>query len=483
MQRLPHSGTLFILGPLFVFGILLGIGRGTVALAQGSDSDEEAVPDYRLLRQEEDWSSRHDRSTEGPPLKYVPVSTGGPHLTVGGQVRSYARWYRNERWGRGPDRDGALHQRLMLHGSIEAASEGLRLRGFVQLKSGLVAERDGPVYPPDHDRLGVNQAFLELGAGNESARAWTLRVGRQELHYGAGRMIAVREGPNVRLGVDAVWGRYRSGAWRVDAFAARPTETSPGVLDNGWMPGRTLWGAHLRRSAPDRPVLSAYYFGTERMPSPADSRLRVTRHTIGARILGTAGRLGYDLEGAVQGGRYEHGDGGAEEAAPIRAWMLAGRLTYRFSERRERPTLGIRADLSSGDRGATAANETFVAPYPSGRYTGAGSRLGPGNLLNLRPVVGLRLREGLQLHLKGYAFWRLHATDAVYAIWGAPLRPASGTDARFAGVMPEGVLTWTVGRHVTLALEGSHFVPGAVLRESGPGHGLTHVGLRAKYVF
>ena len=481
MQMHTHPSTLFISVPLLVFATLLEMVSGTAALAQSGDSGEEAVPDYRLLRQEEDWSPLRGRS-KGPALKAVPLTAGGPYLTVGGEARTYARWYRHQRWGRGPDRDGYLLQRFMLHGSVETTvTTALRARGFVQLKSGLVAERDGPVYPPDRDRLGVNQAFLELGTTGAD-RAWTLRVGRQELHYGAGRMIAAREGPNVRLGVDAVWGRYRSDAWRVDAFVARPTETPPGVLDNGWMPGRTLWGAHLRRSVPDRPALSAYYLGTKRTPSPADPPLRTIRHTIGARIHGTAGRLGYDLEGAVQGGRYEHRDGAAE-AGPIRAWMLAGRLAYRLPDWRGQPSFGIKADLSSGDRGDTAANETFVAPYPSGRYTGAGSRLGPGNLMNLRPVVGLQLAHGLQLRLKGYAFWRLRASDAIYAIWSAPLRAASGTGAHFVGVMPEGVLSWSAGRHLSLALEGSHFVPGSVLRGSGPGRGLTHVGLRAKYVF
>ena len=466
---------------LVALGILVGAGSGTAALAQSHDSLSEAVPEYRLLRQEEDWSALRGRS-KGPALKAMSLSTGGPYLTVGGEVRAYARWYRHQRWGGGPERDGYLLQRIMLHGSAETrVSTALHVRGFAQLKSGLVADRDGPVYPPDRDRLGVNQAFLELGtAGSE--RAWTLRVGRQELHYGAGRMIAAREGPNVRLGFDAVWGRYRSDAWRVDAFVGRPTETPPGVLDNGWMPGRTLWGVYLRRGGWDGPVFSAYYLGTERSPSPADRLLRATRHTIGARVDGTAGRLGYDLEGAMQGGRYEHRTAPAEDGA-VRAWMLAGRLAYRFSDGRGQPTLGIQADLSSGDRSDTAANETFVASYPSGRYTGAGSRLGPGNLINVRPVLGVQFGNGLHLRLTGYAFWRMRTTDAVYAIWGAPLRTASNTNARFVGAMPEGMLTWTTGRHLRLALEGSHFLPGPVLRESGPGRGLTHVGLRAKYVF
>jgi hypothetical protein len=49
--------------------------------------------------------------------------------------------------------------------------------------------------------------------------------------------------------------------------------------------------------------------------------------------------------------------------------------------------------------------------------------------------------------------------------------------------MPEVMLTANAGRHLTLAVEASHFKAGPVLDESGPGRGLTHLGLRATYVF
>ena len=85
--------------------------------------------------------------------------------------------------------------------------------------------------------------------------------------------------------------------------------------------------------------------------------------------------------------------------------------------------------------------------------------------------------------MESYFFWRSTSQDGIYAIWGAPLRSGGDTDARWVGVMPEVTLTATVGRHVTLALEASHFNAGPVLRESGSGQDLSHLGLRASYVF
>jgi hypothetical protein len=411
---------------------------------------------------------------------------GAVRAAVGGHVRTYARWYRNERWGEGPRRDEYLLQRAMLHGTLRSAGPPgtSRLRAFAQLKSGLVADRDAPLLPPDKDLLGLNQAFLELRVPLGAGRRLTVRLGRQELHYGAGRLIAVREGPNVRLGYDALLGRYRDDAWRVEAVAAKPTETPAGVLDNGWMPGRTLWGVFVgRRPGPD-PGVSLYYVGTDRRPSPQARGLHATRHTVGIRVHERSGRLAYDVEGALQFGRYRQSDlpePGGERS--IRAWMAAVHLGYRPPGRSGRPAIGVRADLSSGDREGTTAHETFVAPYPSGRYTGAGSRLGPINLINVRPFVGVHLSPSLRLGLRTHFFWRMRATDAVYAIWGAPLRRAPRSDARFVGAMPEGVLTWTPNRHVSVALEASHFGPGPALGTTPPAKGMSHVGLRASHTF
>ena len=467
---------------------LVAAGRPGAAATQERDTTAPALPPYRLLRQEEDWSSLRGRERAEELL--VPkcqslLEAASAFLTLGGEVRTMTHWYRNEQWGEIPGADGYVLQRLMLHGAITTeVVDGMQLRGFVQLKSGLVVERDGPVSPPDKDLLGLNQAFVGLSRSLGQDRALTLRLGRQELHYGAGRMIAVREGPNVRLGYDAILGRYAAREWHVDVFIMKPNATSSGVLDNGWMPGRTLWGAYLQRRAAAGVAVDAYYLGTRRNPSPVNRSSRAVRHTVGARGSGAVGPLTYDGEAALQFGRERRvAPTETVDHAPIRAWMLAGHLTYRASDLAGQPSIGLLMDLSSGDDSDTKANETFAAPYPSGRFTGAGSRLGPGNLMNLRPELGIRLGSDLRTRLTTHFFWRLQATDGVYAIWGAPLRSGSEDRARLIGLMPEGFLTWDANRHLDLSLEASYFMAGPMLREHPPARNATHLGLRAKYVF
>src|SRR6266542_2901134 len=85
--------------------------------------------------------------------------------------------------------------------------------------------------PIDEKKLDIEAAFVEIGA-SEGDRWVVLQAGRQELNYGSGRLVSVREGPNVRQSFDGAKLKIKFGAWRIDAFAARPDLDKPGFFDN-----------------------------------------------------------------------------------------------------------------------------------------------------------------------------------------------------------------------------------------------------------
>ena len=134
-------------------------------------------------------------------------------------------------------------QRYMLHTDWHL---GKHFRAFVQLKSGLEAFRQGGPRPIDEKKLDFEAAYVEIG--NSDKKNWiVLRVGRQELNYGSGRLVSVREGPNVRQSFDGVKIRSKAGAWNVDAFAARPDLDKIGFFDNAPDHKTAFWGIYATR--------------------------------------------------------------------------------------------------------------------------------------------------------------------------------------------------------------------------------------------
>jgi len=192
----------------------------------GSSAHAQSVPAYSLLRENEDWSFLKDKSLRSDiwdPLKYIRLGSDDRYLTIGGEVREVFEQVGNDNWGKQPFTNTFFLQRYMLHSDWHF---GPHFRAFVQLKSGLESYRAGGPRPIDEKKLDFQAAFFEA---RTSGKNWiALRVGRQELNYGSGRLISVREGPNVRQSFDGVKVMSGIGSWNVDAFAARPDLDKPG---------------------------------------------------------------------------------------------------------------------------------------------------------------------------------------------------------------------------------------------------------------
>src|SRR6476646_10777320 len=66
-----------------------------------------AIPHYRLLHADEDWSYLADPRLRGhdwfDPIKYIPLGKRDNwYLTLGGEVREWFESYKNENWGAPP---------------------------------------------------------------------------------------------------------------------------------------------------------------------------------------------------------------------------------------------------------------------------------------------------------------------------------------------------------------------------------------------
>src|SRR6202034_4161515 len=180
-----------------------------------------------------------------------------------------------------PYMNGYLNERYML--SLDA-HYGQHVRSFVEFKSGLNSFRIGGPRPIDEKRLDFQAGFLELGT-SKGANSVALRVGRQELEYGAGRLIDVRESPNVRLSFDGFMLKSKIDSWQIDGFAMRPDLDNPGFFDNAPNHAVGFWGVYGVRTLKKSLTLDTYYLGLARKAAAFNRGIAdELRHSIGARL-------------------------------------------------------------------------------------------------------------------------------------------------------------------------------------------------------
>lgn len=218
---------------LFPTLLILCLACAELSQAQSTPAVEFPAPTrtYHLLREDDDWSFLADpaeRQDFWDPIKYIRLRQGRSDwfLSIGGEARYIWEQIGNDNWGQQPFMNGYFNQRYMFHFDVHY---GKHVRSFVELKSGLNSYRIGGPRPIDEKKLDFQAAFLEVGTGDE--QNWIkVRAGRQEMEYGSGRLIDVREGPNVRLSFDGFKVKSGIGAWQIDGFAMRPDLDKPVFL-------------------------------------------------------------------------------------------------------------------------------------------------------------------------------------------------------------------------------------------------------------
>ena len=452
-------------------------------VASAYAQSEPAAParGYSLLRENEDWSFLKDRAMREDfwdPIKYIPLNSSGWYLTIGGEVREVFEHVGNDNWGKQAYTNAFLLQRYMVHTDWHM---GRHFRAFVQLKSGLEVFREGGPRPIDEKKLDFEAAFLEVGTSD--GKNWIfLRVGRQELNYGSGRLLSIREGPNVRQSFDGFKIRGKAAAWNVDAFAVRPDLDRAGFFNNVPDHGQLLWGVYATRPLQHGVSLDIYYLGLDRRQATFNRGTATElRHTTAARLWRPVASKergwDFDYEGARQFGSFG--------SAGIRAWTLASDTGYSFPNLALKPRFSIKADISSGDDPRRNTLGTFNPIFPIGNYFGVVADTGPGpvNFIDLHPRFQIRFPYGVSVATDVVVQWRESLSDGVYAVPGFLLVAAGSSQARFVGYRPGAEVRWQIDRHAYLQADYGIFYAGRFLQEATTGRNINYLALWAGYKF
>jgi hypothetical protein len=469
---------------VLIFAATLLIGA-PISNAQAVGTAPSVIQDrsYKLLREDEDWSflrNRRLREDFWDPIKYIPLrkSADGWYMTMGGEAREVWEQIGNDNWGQQPYMNGYLNERYML--SFDA-HYGKHVRSFIELKSGLNSYRIGGPRPIDEKKLDFQAGFLELRT-SQGANSVALRVGRQELEYGSGRLIDVREGPNVRLSFDGFMVKSKIHCWQIDGFAFRPDQDNPGFFDNAPDHSVGFWGVYATRTLPRNRSLDVYYLGLDRRQAAFQrGTAQELRHTLGARISRPVATeqpgLDFDYEGLWQFGTFGSGN--------IQAWTVASETGYRFPAVPLKPRFSVKADISSGDNPASKNLGTFNPLFPKGNYFGVLATTGPGpiNFIDVHPHVETTFPHNVTASVDWIFQWRENVLDGVYSVPGSLIRPAGNSQARFVGHRPGTELRWQVDRHLWFQADYGIFYAGRFLKETQPARNLNYWALWADYKF
>ncbi|NUU42568.1 alginate export family protein [Tardiphaga robiniae] len=456
---------------------------GMVATPALAQTPCPAPPSYQLLRQDEDYSYLRDTACRREPLdaiKFIPLNAlGDQYLTLGGEAREWYEGFRNANWGAGPqDSNGYLLQRLSSYADLHLGN-GIRL--FGQVSSAIESGRNGGPRPIDEDRLWVEEAFAEIKLPVLSNGDVAFRVGRQQFQFGSGRLVDVREGPNVRLAFDGFSAILDDGPWHATAFVTQPVLNRPQIFDDPTDRRTTFWGLYSTRTiASIGGGLDLYYLGINNREATFDRDAgREIRHTLGARVFGRKGHWDYDWELSYQAGSFA--------GLPLSAYGFGADTGYSFDSLRFAPRVSVRAGATSGDSGRAGGSfGTFSPLFPSGIYFGqaAISLNGPSNMLRLGGSLQAHLTPSVQVGIDFDWFWRNSLDDGVYGLGVNLLRSGNDNRERYIGSQPSASVKWHATPHLDLSMAYAYFAAGPFLTHSAtPGRNVQYLSAVVDYKF
>jgi hypothetical protein len=459
---------------LTVVGMVLVLSAR--CLAQATAPPANQPPSYTLSRWDEDYRYLRDPAERAErdlfdPIKYISFNDKGDiYLSLGGHVRYRYEYFQDNNFGAGPQDPNGYHLiRMMAHADLHL---GNNFRIFVQGKSALEEDRDGGPRAVDADEIDIQQAFADLDFRfNNDKYSARVRAGRQDLRFGAERLIGVSDWTNVRRTFDGVRGTFGLGNQTLDVFWVMPVLVHKESL-NPSDDDTNFAGIYDVISLPDfmrdaRTRVDVYglWLGRDNTaPSSAPANDSDT-YTVGAHFFTNPRPWDLDVEAD-----WQFGDVAGDD---IRAWSFAIDGGYTLHGITWSPRLSLGFDMASGDDNpADGERGTFNQLFPSGHpYFGYIDVIGRQNIIDLHPALVFNFSPPLNLRTEYHFFWRENTHDALYTAAGTPLIGGGGSNTKYIGSEVDILLTWQLDRHWSAYAGYSHFFAGDFVEEAGAASG------------
>ena len=335
-----------------------------------------------------------------------------------------------------------------------------RISAFVQIDGSLEYDRAGGVRPGDVDNGDFQQAFVDFNVPMSGGTSATIRLGRQELVYGAQRLVSPSDWSNVRRSFDGAKIAFAFPNDTLEVFSARPVEVVANRL-NGDDDHTLFAGIYNVTALPDllpaaNSKVDLYLFDLEQDGS-STAMVSSETLTVGARFHAAPHPWDFDIEVDGQFGR--------RGQSAITAYSVAGEAGYTASGIAFAPRISLGFDLASGSPNpAHRFNQLFPPVYT---YLGHLYLFGRENIIDLHPAVTLTLTHDVTVTVAEHLFWRQNVGDSIYNLSSEVVRAPSGSHEPFIGSEFDISLSWQVQRHLSAYLGWAHFFTGAYIDDTG----------------
>jgi hypothetical protein len=402
-------------------------------------------------------------TASAPTAKSDAQTQGGAEakserLQFGGQIRLRAEGRQNaDLNSRLPDLQDFIGQRLRFHVRAKLSDT---VETFVQFQDSRLWGQE--ISTLSNDRLtDLHQGYLQV---NDLLKPGLyLRAGRQELIYGAERLIGAAGWDNIGRTFDAVKMGYSSRNWSSDWFAAKVVDrrdTSRGDRDQ-YLYG--IYNQFFRRRPQHLEVYGIFFRDGLRTAGEIDSLGRKATQimTLGFRSDGKLEPgINYEVEFADQFGH--------RGFDPHSARALAAKM-YKTVEETHQLRLGFEYDVASGDRNPhDGRSGEFFNLFPTNhQYYGYADLMGWRNMQDFRPMFTVAPVRPVRFDVDYHRLYLLEARgpwkDAGGNVLGFDPMGQSGTHV---GDELDFTLGFPIHKAVKILSGYSLFFPGAVARNT-----------------
>ncbi len=474
-EGMKHS----ILYSSLFFSISLGL------YAQEPTGEKPEPPAYKIFRADEDYT--YLRVKEENPykedafdaIKFIPLNEAGTaYLSFGGQFRPRFELYNNRLWEAEEDIE-FYSQRIALHTNMVVDE---KFRFFGELYHGYTSHEKEIV---EYDVLDYHQAFLEYTMDLKEERHLSFLFGRQEMPFGAARLVGLREGPNIRRSFDAVRLILKQDRTKIQTFYGKEVRPLFESFDNEFTlfdkgaDNPELWGLYSQFKIKGVIGMNEiYYLGFQSESSRFNDALgEEKRHSVGLRRFGHIGKHWfYNTELIYQFGKLDDQD--------INAYSFEADWHYKLINTQWKPSIGLKLDYTTGDdKAGDGEINTFNPMFVNPAYYSLALTITPINLISIHPSISVQPCEDFTVYIEWAFFWRESESDGLYKPPRFVNRAAGDGLDKSIGNQIGLKVEYEIDRHVTIALDMSYFMAGDFIKETGESEDILHIAPTMNYKF